>query len=129
MKATVQSLCVLGEGFLVSDESAGPWLRVGDAAATTIPDTMENRAAHRADYPRHHRESYLVPGLSENISGVILHKGGQGIQQEGNVGNGDRPTRPPSVKLVRRTKKNTQLSGGSQAHFFKNKFCFFCVEI
>ena len=75
LKATVQTLCVPGEGFLASDESAGPWLRVGDAAATTIPDTMENRAAHRADYPRHHRESYLVPGLSENISGVILHTG------------------------------------------------------
>ena len=34
---------------------------------------MENRAAHRADCPRHHQEAYLVPGLSENISGVILH--------------------------------------------------------
>merc|ERR1712137_1222979 len=49
-----------------SDESAGPWLRAGHAEAKTIPDTLENRGAYRS-------MCYTTPGLSENISGVILH--------------------------------------------------------
>jgi len=66
LKATAQRLCSPGKGFLASDESAGPWLRAGHADAKTIPDTAENRAAYRS-------MCYTTPGLSENISGVILH--------------------------------------------------------
>merc|ERR1719248_437881 len=66
LKATAQRLCSPGKGFLASDESAGPWLRAGHAEAKTIPDTAENRAAYRS-------MCYTTPGLSENISGVILH--------------------------------------------------------
>jgi len=58
--------CAPGKGFLASDESAGPWLRAGHAEAKKIPDTIENRAAYRS-------MCYTTPGLSENISGVILH--------------------------------------------------------
>merc|ERR1711933_494747 len=53
-------------GFLASDESAGPWLRAGHAEAKKIPDTLENRGAYRS-------MCYTTPGLSENVSGVILH--------------------------------------------------------
>lgn len=66
LKATAQTLCAPGKGFLASDESAGPWLRAGHAEAKTIPDTAENRAAYRS-------MCFTSPGLSENISGVILH--------------------------------------------------------
>jgi len=66
LKATAQALCAPGKGFLASDESAGPWLRAGHAEAKTIPDTIDNRAAYRS-------MCYTTPGLSENISGVILH--------------------------------------------------------
>jgi len=66
LKATAQALCAPGKGFLASDESAGPWLRAGHAEAKTIPDTIENRAAYRS-------MCYTTPGLSENVSGVILH--------------------------------------------------------
>jgi fructose-bisphosphate aldolase class I len=66
LKATAQSLCSPGKGFLASDESAGPWLRAGHAEAAKIPDTIENRAAYRS-------MCFTTPGLSENISGVILH--------------------------------------------------------
>jgi len=66
LKATAQALCAPGKGFLASDESAGPWLRAGHAEAKKIADTIENRAAYRS-------MCYTTPGLSENISGVILH--------------------------------------------------------
>jgi len=66
LKATAQALCAPGKGFLASDESAGPWLRAGHAEAKQIPDTLENRGAYRS-------MCYTTPGLSENISGVILH--------------------------------------------------------
>jgi fructose-bisphosphate aldolase class I len=66
LKATAQALCAPGKGFLASDESAGPWLRAGHAEAAKIPDTKENRAAYRS-------LCFTTPGLSENISGVILH--------------------------------------------------------
>lgn len=66
LKATAQQLCAAGKGFLASDESAGPWLRAGHAEAKTIPDTIENRAAYRS-------LCFKTPGLSDNISGVILH--------------------------------------------------------
>jgi fructose-bisphosphate aldolase class I len=64
--ATAQALCAPGKGFLASDESAGPWLRAGHSEAAKIPDTIENRAAYRS-------MCFTTPGLSENISGVILH--------------------------------------------------------
>merc|ERR1719388_125948 len=66
LKATATALCAPGKGFLASDESAGPWLRAGHSEAKKIPDTLENRAAYRA-------MCYTTPGLSEYISGVILH--------------------------------------------------------
>merc|ERR1719325_412255 len=59
-------LCAPGKGFLAADESAGPWLRAGHAAAAKIPDTVENRAAYRS-------MCFSTPGLNEHISGVILH--------------------------------------------------------
>jgi fructose-bisphosphate aldolase class I len=55
-----------GKGFLAADESAGPWLRAGHADAKKIPDTLENRAAYRS-------MCFSTPGLSDYISGVILH--------------------------------------------------------
>jgi len=64
--ATAAALCAPGKGFLASDESAGPWLRAGHAEAAKIPDTPENRAAYRST-------CFKSPGLSEHISGVILH--------------------------------------------------------
>jgi len=66
LKATAAAMCAPGKGFLASDESAGPWLRAGHVEAAKIPDTAENRAAYRAML-------YTAPGLSEYISGVILH--------------------------------------------------------
>merc|ERR1719386_575176 len=66
LKATAKALCAPGKGFLASDESAGPWLRAGHAEAKTIPDTIENRASYRS-------MCFTTPGLSEHISGVILH--------------------------------------------------------
>jgi len=66
LKDTATKLCAPGKGFLASDESAGPWLRAGHAEAAKIPDTIENRAAYRA-------LCFETPGLSEHISGVILH--------------------------------------------------------
>ena len=66
LKATADALCAPGKGFLASDESAGPWLRAGHAEAKKIPDTEENRAAYRSML-------YTTPGLSDYISGVILH--------------------------------------------------------
>jgi fructose-bisphosphate aldolase class I len=66
LKKTADALCAPGKGFLASDESAGPWLRAGHAEAAKIADTAENRAAYRSML-------YTTPGLSENISGVILH--------------------------------------------------------
>merc|ERR1712045_658959 len=53
-------------GFLAADESAGPWLRAGHSEAKKIPDTLENRGAYRA-------MCFSTPGLSDHISGVILH--------------------------------------------------------
>jgi len=66
LAATAQALCAPGKGFLASDESAGPWLRAGHSEAAKIPDNLENRGAYRA-------MCFTTPGLSENISGVILH--------------------------------------------------------
>ena len=66
LKATAQALCAPGKGFLAADESAGPWLRAGHSEAKKIPDVIENRAAYRS-------MCFTTPGLSENISGVILH--------------------------------------------------------
>merc|ERR1719356_196022 len=66
LKATAQALCAPGKGFLASDESAGPWLRAGHSEAKKIPDTPENRAAYRSC-------CFSTPGLSQYISGVILH--------------------------------------------------------
>jgi fructose-bisphosphate aldolase class I len=66
LKATADKLCTPGKGFLASDESAGPWLRAGHSEAAKIADTPENRAAYRS-------MCYTTPGLSEHISGVILH--------------------------------------------------------
>jgi len=66
LTATAQALCAPGKGFLASDESAGPWTRAGHAEAAKVPDTIENRAAYRS-------MCYTAPGLSEHISGVILH--------------------------------------------------------
>merc|ERR1719388_590962 len=66
LKATATALCAPGKGFLASDESAGPWLRAGHAEAAKIPDTIENRGAYRS-------MCFSTPGLSEHISGVILH--------------------------------------------------------
>merc|ERR1719298_119083 len=67
LHATAKALCAPGKGFLASDESAGPWLRAGNADAAKIPDTAENRAAYRS-------MCYTTPGLGQYISGVILHK-------------------------------------------------------
>merc|ERR1719181_869712 len=66
LRSTAQALCSPGKGFLASDESAGPWTRAGHAAIKSISDTAENRAAYRS-------MCYSAPGLSENVSGVILH--------------------------------------------------------
>merc|ERR1719333_243186 len=66
LKDTATKLCAPGKGFLAADESAGPWLRAGHAEAAKIPDTIENRAAYRS-------LCFTTPGLSEYISGVILH--------------------------------------------------------
>merc|ERR1719327_487286 len=66
LRATAQRLSTPGKGFLAADESAGPWLRAGHSEAKKIPDTIENRAAYRS-------MCFASPGLSEYISGVILH--------------------------------------------------------
>merc|ERR1711933_116201 len=66
LKATAEKLCSPGKGFLAADESAGPWLRAGHSEAKKIPDTLENRTAYRT-------MCFSTPGLSEYISGVILH--------------------------------------------------------
>merc|ERR1719253_901419 len=67
LKATADALSAPGKGFLAADESAGPWLRAGHVEAKKIPDTPENRAAYRSML-------YTTPGLSQYISGVILHQ-------------------------------------------------------
>merc|ERR1719389_836823 len=66
LKANADAMSAPGKGFLASDESAGPWLRAGHAEAAKIPDTIENRAAYRS-------MCFTTPGLSDNVSGVILH--------------------------------------------------------
>jgi len=66
LTATAQKLCQPGKGFLAADESAGPWLRAGHAEAAKIEDTEENRAAYRS-------MCFRTPGLSDHISGVIMH--------------------------------------------------------
>eukprot|EP00419_Tripos_fusus_P030580 CAMPEP_0172782346 /NCGR_PEP_ID=MMETSP1074-20121228/203886_1 /TAXON_ID=2916 /ORGANISM="Ceratium fusus, Strain PA161109" /LENGTH=730 /DNA_ID=CAMNT_0013619331 /DNA_START=58 /DNA_END=2250 /DNA_ORIENTATION=+ len=66
LKDTATKLCASGKGFLAADESAGPWLRAGHSEAAKIPDTAENRASYRS-------MCFSTPGLSEHISGVILH--------------------------------------------------------
>merc|ERR1740138_936389 len=67
LKATADAMSAPGKGFLASDESAGPWLRAGHVDAAKIEDNAENRAAYRSML-------YTTPGLSEYISGVILHQ-------------------------------------------------------
>merc|ERR1712014_353877 len=67
LKSTATALCAPGKGFLAADESAGPWLRAGHKDAAQIPDTAENRAAYRS-------MCFTTPGLSQFISGVILHQ-------------------------------------------------------
>ena len=66
LKATADAMSAPHKGFLASDESAGPWLRAGHVDAAKVPDTADNRAAYRSML-------YQAPGLSEYISGVILH--------------------------------------------------------
>ncbi|GMH96906.1 hypothetical protein TrST_g13422 [Triparma strigata] len=66
LKETADKLCSPGKGFLAADESAGPWLRAGHSEAKKVPDNAENRAAYRS-------MCFTTPGLSANISGVILH--------------------------------------------------------
>jgi len=66
LKKTADAMSAPGKGFLASDESAGPWLRAGHVEAKKIEDTAENRAAYRSML-------YKTEGLSEYISGVILH--------------------------------------------------------
>ena len=66
LKATADAMSAPNKGFLASDESAGPWLRAGHVDAAKVADTAENRAAYRSML-------YQAPGLSEYISGVILH--------------------------------------------------------
>jgi fructose-bisphosphate aldolase class I len=66
LKETAKKLCSPGKGFLAADESAGPWLRAGHADAAKIPDTIENRGMYRS-------MCFSTPGLSDYISGVILH--------------------------------------------------------
>jgi len=66
LKETATKLCAPSKGFLAADESAGPWLRAGHADAKQIPDTAENRASYRS-------MCLSTPGLSDHISGVILH--------------------------------------------------------
>jgi len=66
LKATADAMSAPGKGFLAADESAGPWLRAGHSEAAKIPDTAENRAAYRSC-------CFTTPGLSQYISGVILH--------------------------------------------------------
>merc|ERR1712187_9033 len=66
LRATATKLCARGKGFLAADESAGPWLRAGHVEAAKIPDVIENRAAYRS-------MCFSTPGLSDYISGVILH--------------------------------------------------------
>jgi len=66
LRKTAEALCAPGKGFLASDESAGPWLRAGHSEAAKIPDTAETRAAYRS-------MCYKTAGLSEFVSGVILH--------------------------------------------------------
>lgn len=67
LKATADAMSAPGKGFLAADESAGPWLRAGHSEAKKIADTAENRAAYRS-------MCFKTPGLSEFISGVILHE-------------------------------------------------------
>jgi fructose-bisphosphate aldolase class I len=63
---TAQKLCQPGKGFLAADESAGPWLRAGHSEAAKVPDVIENRALYRST-------CFQTPGLSDHISGVIMH--------------------------------------------------------
>jgi fructose-bisphosphate aldolase class I len=66
LKDTASKMCAPGKGFLAADESAGPWLRAGHVEAAKIPDTIENRGAYRS-------MCFTAPGLSDHVSGVILH--------------------------------------------------------
>lgn len=78
LKATAQALSTPGKGFLAADESAGPWLRAGNSECAKIPDTAENRAEYRSS-------CFSTPGLSQYISGVILHK--ETLFQSDSAGN------------------------------------------
>nr|AFE02906.1 fructose-1,6-bisphosphate aldolase class I [Emiliania huxleyi] len=69
LKATADALSAPNKGFLASDESAGPWLRAGHVDAAKVEDTAENRGAYRSML----YQAPDAPGLSEHISGVILH--------------------------------------------------------
>ena len=66
LKTTADAMSAPNKGFLASDESAGPWLRAGHVDAAKVEDSADNRAAYRSML-------YQTPGLSEHISGVILH--------------------------------------------------------
>lgn len=66
LKENATKLSTPGKGFLAADESAGPWLRAGHKDAAKIEDTEANRAAYRS-------MCFKTPGLSEHISGVIMH--------------------------------------------------------
>jgi fructose-bisphosphate aldolase class I len=92
LKENAMKLCSPGKGFLAADESAGPWLRAGHVEAKKIPDTIENRAAYRS-------MCFSTPGLSQHISGVILHW--ETLFQEDATGK-------PMVDII---KENGMLSG------------------
>jgi len=66
LKENANKLSTPGKGFLAADESAGPWLRAGHKDAAKIEDTEANRAAYRS-------MCFKTPGLSDHISGVIMH--------------------------------------------------------
>lgn len=78
LKQTADTLCTPGKGFLASDESAGPWLRAGHAEAKKVPDNKDNRGVYRST-------CFKAPGLSEHISGCILHT--ETLYQEDAEGN------------------------------------------
>ena len=92
LKATAEALSTPGKGFLAADESAGPWMRAGHSEAKKVPDTKENRGAYRST-------CFKSPGLSDHISGVILHT--ETLYQEDAEG----------VKMVDHIKKGGMIAG------------------
>ena len=53
LKATAEQLCSPGKGFLASDESAGPWLRAGEAnvSESFLRKYTSKSAVQRIGYP------------------------------------------------------------------------------